>query len=299
MPELPEVYTISQDLKKNIVGYKIRNIQISKYYKLPSSVNTKLKNTIGYKIEDVDNIAKNIVIKLSKNTYIIFHLAMTGRILLRETSHKDDNWVKVVLEIEKNKKTKHLKFADMRQFGKVLVLDKHGLTTLANKYRLDPLDASVTSEKFLEAIKSKRSSIKNVFLDQKIISGVGNIYATDSLFLSKIHPRISSQDISLEDATKLLKSVRQVLKEGIKNRGSTLPDKMYVDIFGNEGHQQNHFKIYLKQKCSICNSKVEFIKINGRGTYFCPTCQVYKSTEENKLEKETKKFNKKNQKELF
>lgn len=278
MPELPEVYTISQDLKKNIIGYKIINIQTSKYYKLPSSVNTRLKNTIGLKIEDVDNIAKNIVIKLSKGTYIIFHLAMTGRILLREPSHKDDNWVKVVLEIQKDKKTKNLKFTDMRQFGKVLVLDKQGLTTLTNKYGLNPLEDSVTPEKFLSAIKSKKSNIKNVLLDQKIVSGVGNIYATDSLFLSKIHPQVSSQDITLDGATKLLKSVRQVLKEGIKNRGSTLPDKMYVDIFGNEGHQQNHFKIYLKQKCSVDNSKVEFIKINGRGTYFCPTCQIYKKT---------------------
>lgn len=293
MPELPEVYTISQDLKKNIIGYKIVNIQTSKYYKLPSSVNTKLKNTIGLKIEDVDNIAKNIVIKLSKNTYIIFHLAMTGRILLREPSHKDDNWVKVVLEIQKDKKTKNLKFTDMRQFGKVLVLDKLGLATLINKYGLNPLENSVTPEKFLKAIKSKRSNIKNVLLDQKIISGVGNIYATDSLFLSKIHPQVSSQDITLDDAAKLLKSVRQVLKEGIKNRGSTLPDKMYVDIFGNEGHQQNHFKIYLKQKCPIDNSKVEFIKINGRGTYFCPSCQVYRNT------KDKNNLVSKNQKKLF
>ncbi|MFZ2664395.1 MAG: bifunctional DNA-formamidopyrimidine glycosylase/DNA-(apurinic or apyrimidinic site) lyase [Patescibacteria group bacterium] len=289
MPELPEVYTISQDLKKNIIGYKIKNIQISKYYKLPSPINTKLKNTIGLKILDVDNIAKNVVIKLSKNTYIVFHLAMTGRILLRESSHKDDNWVKVVLELEKNKKTVNLKFADMRQFGKLLVLNKQGLSTLTNKYGLSPLEDKITPEKFLKAIKSKRSNIKNVLLDQKIISGVGNIYATDSLFLSKIHPKVSTQDITLGDATKLLKSVRQVLKEGIKNRGSTLPDKMYVDIFGNEGHQQNHFKIYLKQKCPVCNSKVEFIKINGRGTYLCPTCQVYKNTSNTKLENEENK----------
>lgn len=295
MPEFPEVYTISQDLKKNIIGYKIKNIQVFKYYKLPSPINTKLKNTIGLKILDVENIAKNIVIKLSKDTYIVFHLAMTGRILLRESGHKDDNWVKIVLELERNDKILHLKFADMRQFGKVLVLNKQGVSTLANKYGLDPLEEKITPEKFLEQIKSKKTNIKNVLLDQKIISGVGNIYATDSLFLSRIHPKTSTQDITLEDATKLLKSTRQVLREGIKNRGSTLPDKMYVDIFGKEGHQQNHFKIYLKQKCPMCNSKVEFIKINGRGTYYCPTCQLYKNFKDKKLTKEENK----NQKKLF
>jgi len=295
MPEFPEVYTISQDLKKNIIGYKIKNIQVFKYYKLPSPINTKLKNTIGLKILDVENIAKNIVIKLSKDTYIVFHLAMTGRILLRESSHKDDNWVKIVLELERNDKILHLKFADMRQFGKVLVLNKQGVSTLANKYGLDPLEEKITPEKFLEQIKSKKTNIKNALLDQKIISGVGNIYATDSLFLSRIHPKTSTQDITLEDAAKLLKSIRQVLREGIKNRGSTLPDKMYVDIFGKEGHQQNHFKIYLKQKCPVCNSKVEFIKINGRGTYYCPTCQLYKNFKDKKLTKEENK----NQKKLF
>jgi formamidopyrimidine-DNA glycosylase len=273
MPEFPEVHTISQDLKKNVIGYTINSIQISKYYKLPLSLQNALKKLVGGKILDTNNIAKNIVLKINKNSYLVFHLAMTGRILLREPSSKSDNWVKVVLELHKGKSIKHLRFTDMRQFGKVSVLSEKNLDILASKYGLMPLDVGVSPENFLNAIKSKRTNIKNVLLDQNIISGLGNIYATDALFLAKINPKTFAQDITLESAEKLLKSIREILNEGIKNRGSTLPDKMYVDIFGKPGSQQDHFKIYLKNICGVCNSKVEFIKINGRGTYFCPSCQ--------------------------
>lgn len=276
MPEFPEVHTISHDLKKNVVEFTIKNIQISKYYKLPSDIQADLKKLVGKKIQDVDNIAKNIVLKLDENSYLVFHLAMTGRILLRELSDKTDNWVKIVLEIQKGTKTKHLKFCDMRQFGKVAVLSKNNLDILVSKYGLMPLNENVSPENFLNAIKSKKTNIKNVLLNQKIISGLGNIYATDALFLANINPKTSTQDITPESAEKLLKSIREILNEGIKNRGSTLPDKVYVDIFGNPGSQQEHFKIYLKNVCDVCNSKVEFIKINGRGTYFCPTCQPLK-----------------------
>ena len=278
MPEFPEAHTISQDLKKNIVGFKIKNIQISKHYKISSTVREDLRTLIGKNVRDSSNIAKNIVLKLDENTFLVFHLAMTGRILLREPSEKTDNWVKVVLEIQKGDKIKHLRFCDMRQFGKVSVLSRSNLDSLTSKYGLMPLNSNVTVDNFLKAIKSKKTNIKNVLLDQKIVSGLGNIYATDALFLSKINPKTKTQDITLKSAEKLLKSIREIFNEGIKNRGSTLPDKMYVDIFGNSGNQQDHFKIYLKNVCDVCNSKVEFIKINGRGTYFCPTCQPLKIT---------------------
>jgi len=286
MPEFPEVYTISQDLKKNITGYTVKGIQISTNYKLPTTIKAKLKSLIGKKIVNTDNIAKNIVLELSENMYLVFHLAMTGRILLRELGSKPDNWVKVSLQLEKDNKKRLLRFADMRQFGKVLVLNKKELDNLVNKYGLNPLDKDATPEKFLKVIRSKRTNIKNLLLDQKVIAGVGNIYATDALFLSKIHPKISTQNLDLESTTTLLNSIKEVLKEGIKNRGSTLPDKMYVDIFGKEGKQQNYFKIYLKQTCPNCNSKVEIIKINGRRTYFCPTCQILLSNKNSRSTKE-------------
>ncbi len=283
MPELPEVHTISQDLKNNVVGFEIKNIQTANNYRIPDDQKKKLLKLKGKKIKDSQRIAKNIVLKISENEYLVFHLAMTGRILLRSDKDESDKWVKIVFEITKNNKTMYLKFCDMRQFGKVRVLSKDELELLQNKYGIDILNQDISAEEFLKLLKSKKSTIKNVLLDQKIISGLGNIYATETLFLSKINPKTSTQDLTLKQSEEILKNSREILKEGIKNRGSTLSDKMYVDIFGKSGSQQNHFKIYGKNICPVCNSKTMFEKINGRGTYYCPTCQPLKtSSEKNK-----------------
>jgi len=279
MPELPEVHTITQDLKKNIIGFEIKNIQISRDYRIPKEVAIKLKSLVGEKIVDSNRIAKNISLKISNGTFLVFHLAMTGRILLRQQRDKNDKWIKVVFEIVKNDEIRYLKFCDMRQFGKIQVLDSAEIDNLKNKYGLSILDHEITPEKFLTALNSKRTNVKNALLDQKIIAGLGNIYATDALFLAGINPKTSTQDIDIEMSKKLLKSSDLILKEGIKNRGSTLPDKMYVDIFGKSGKQQNYFKIYGKKICPSCGSKVEFEKINGRGTYYCPTCQPKNNNE--------------------
>ena len=295
MPELPEVHTISQDLKSNIVGFKVKNIQIAKNYRVPDDQKKKLAKLKGKKIKDSYRIAKNIVLEISENEFLVFHLAMTGRILLRENREEKDNWVKIVFEISKNDKTMYLKFCDMRQFGKVNVIDKAQLALLQNKYGIDVLKQEISPEEFLKLLKSKRSTIKNVLLEQSIISGLGNIYATDALFLSKINPKTSTQDLTLEQGQEILKKSREILKEGIKNRGSTLADKMYVDIFGKSGNQQNYFRIYGKNICPVCKSKTMFEKINGRGTYYCPTCQPLKIRTEkntgnfkNKIVKNTK-----------
>jgi len=283
MPELPEVHTISQDLKNNVVGFEIKNIQTANNYRIPDDQKKKLLKLKGKKIKDSQRIAKNIVLKISENEYLVFHLAMTGRILLRPDKDEPDKWVKIVFEITKNNKTMYLKFCDMRQFGKVRVINKDELELLQNKYGIDVLNQDISAEEFLKLLKSKKSTIKNVLLDQKIISGLGNIYATETLFLSKINPKTPTQDLTLKQSEEILKNSREILKEGIKNRGSTLSDKMYVDIFGKSGSQQNHFKIYGKNICPVCNSKTMFEKINGRGTYYCPVCQpLNTSSEKNK-----------------
>jgi formamidopyrimidine-DNA glycosylase len=273
MPELPEVHTISQDLNKHVSGYSIKGIKVTHNYKIPNDVKKKLHNIIGTKITSADRIAKNIILKLSSNEYLVFHLAMTGRILLRSDQDGKDRWVKIVFEISRDGVSKYLNFTDMRQFGKVRVLSERELDKYSNKYGLDVVKDNVDANTFLHKLSSKKTNIKNALMDQNIISGMGNIYATDALFLAKINPKTPTQYLTLNMAKNLLAKSSEILNEGIKNRGSTLPDKMYVDIFGNSGSQQEHFKIYGKRICPVCKSQVQFEKINGRGTYFCPTCQ--------------------------
>jgi formamidopyrimidine-DNA glycosylase len=199
---------------------------------------------------------------------------MTGRVLIRDPKEKKDKWVKVLLQIKKDDDVKHLRFADMRMFGRAELMSPESFVKLAEKYGPEPLDAKVGPQEFLDLLQSKRSNIKNVLLDQKIISGLGNIYATDALFIAKVHPETQTEDLTPEIAKKLLNAARSILEEGIKNRGATLPDRMYVDAFGKSGKQQKYFRIYMKEICPECETKVVFKKIAGRGTYFCPECQV-------------------------
>ncbi len=274
MPELPEVHTISTDLNGKISGHTIIDVAIFGGYTALPNNSTLLKSVKGKKVTKVDRIAKNIRFHIEDKSYILIHLAMTGQVLIRDTKHKQDKFVRMIFTMESSKnETYHVKFCDMRMFGKVVAMEEHQIENFKLKYGPEPISAATTPEVFYKQIKSKRTNIKNALLDQSIVSGLGNIYATDALFKAGVNPYTQTQDINLETATRLLETSRQELLEGITHRGSTLDDKMYIDAFGNEGSHQNHFKIYSKVHCPSCSSDVVFSKLNGRGTYHCPVCQ--------------------------
>jgi formamidopyrimidine-DNA glycosylase len=273
MPELPEVLTITKDLNEHLKGSTITNIKITDKYKVFPN-NAAFVNTVkGKKIKEVTHIAKNIVFEL-KDQFIVFHLAMTGRLLLRDRVNKTDKWIKIVFYIDNGRKESVLTFTDMRTFGKVKLYSEEGIKELKKRYGPEPIDDSAEFDVFFENVRSKRSNIKNVLLDQSKVSGLGNIYVTDTLFLAKVHPKTHTSDIDRSTAKILWDSAKKILNEGILHRGSTLPDRMYVDIFGKEGSHQDHFRVYLRDNCPDCDTKIEYIKLNSRGTYFCPSCQV-------------------------
>src|SRR3989339_2151481 len=270
MPELPETQTIAALLNKNLKGRKIVTVHVSKDYRALPSTEIFIKAVTGKEIKSVRRVAKNILIELENGNHILFHLAMTGRLLLWNDLIGNERWVKVILHLDNGTK---LTFSDMRMFGKAAILSPKQTEELAARYGPEPLDKNTTPQQLFENLKTKRTNIKNALLDQVVISGLGNIYATDALFLAKINPLTKTSEIAPEDTSRLLDAIREVLEESIKFGGSTLSDKMYVDPFGKEGTYQEHFKIYSKKNCPVCGAKVSFIKISGRGTYFCPGCQ--------------------------
>jgi len=274
MPELPEVHTITNDLLTNIVGYTIRECIITKgYVALPNS-DTFIHSVLNKRITNVERIAKNILVHLEGKGIIHFHLAMTGQILLKEYKEiPSTGWLRVLLQIEKTSLNKYLMFNDMRMFGKIAIIGEKDRETLFKKYGPEPIQKDLDVKTFIVKIKSKRTTIKNALLDQSLIAGLGNIYATDALYLAGINPELSTKELTDKQGSLLLQAAKKVLEEGIEHRGSTLEDKKYVDIFGESGTHQNYFKIYSKKVCPKCNSKVIVKKINGRGTYFCPVCQ--------------------------
>lgn len=275
MPELPEVHTIVEDLKNKIIGYEIKKVHISDRYKtIPEDKNEIISILEGSRITEVKRLAKNIIIKLNSDYFLRFHLAMTGRILIKKDEPKD-KWVHMILHLSNKEDEKKLFFSDMRMFGKIELLPEEDLSDIKQKYGPDPYTEEITPDKFLKLIKSRNTNIKNLLLNQEVIAGLGNIYVTEALYLSGIQPKTKSKQFNIEMAGKLLQSIKKVISEGIRHRGSTLPDKMYVDTAGRSGEYQKHFKIYMREKCLKCGSEVQNIKIGGRSSYFCPTCQVF------------------------
>jgi formamidopyrimidine-DNA glycosylase len=274
MPELPEVQTIVNDLNQHIIGYSIKSVKVLRTVGHYPGIATFNSEIVNQKITGIERIAKNIVIHMKSNKVMVVHLGMTGRVILQDYKQNTPKWTRVILKIQKGAITKTINLADTRMFGKITILDKSGVKNLKSNYGPDPLE-KISPAKFLQTIRSKRTIVKNVLLDQKVISGLGNIYATEALFLAKVHPESPTMKMTLNRADRLLKSARVVLREGLKNRGSTLDDKMYVDIFGKDGSHQDHFKIYGKEICPNCKNKVSYKKLNGRGTYFCPSCQTF------------------------
>lgn len=276
MPELPEVHTITHDLKKFVRGNVISFVEIRSGYKVLPGNKKFVDAVAGNKISGIRRIAKNIVMELEEGNAVLVHLAMTGRLLLRQPGFRDDKWERVVFGLA-GEKEYELRFCDMRTFGKIELLDAEGLQMLEKKYGPEPLNENLSASDFYNALISKNTNIKNALLDQKIISGMGNIYANDALWMAKIHPETRTADLTESMAERLLDSSREILTEAIKNRGSTLGDRMYIDLLGREGSHQEHFRIYSREVCPECGFTVEFMKLNGRGTFFCPGCQQLNS----------------------
>ena len=277
MPELPEVTTITNQLKKELVEKVFSNVFVNLNYKTYPSNEGFIKDVAGSKVLDVYRIAKVIIIKIAKDekeSYITIHLAMTGglRYFSSEKKHLGGDSVLVKFEFEDDS---ILTFTDQRRFGYVKLLDEREFLTLTQKYASDPFEINLKS--FEKNIKSKRTNIKNALLNQSLISGIGNIYANDALFMAKIHPETKTVILTIAQLNSLLTALKTILKEGINHKGSTLSDLMYTDIYGGYGEHQKYFRVYGKNgsPCAICTTNIEFKILNGRGTYYCLKCQPF------------------------
>lgn len=268
MPELPEVETVCEAIKQNIKSRDILKFNI---------FNSNLRWKIDKKINN--NISNNHIDKIyRRGKYIIFsfihgslliHLGMTGVIKLLK---KNIN----------NKTSKHdhfdivfkngdvLRYNDVRKFGSVHWaedLKKHFLT---KDLGVEPLSKDFNFEYLYKISKQKNVSIKNLIMNQKILTGVGNIYASESLYLSKIHPNKKSYRLTKGNHRELVLSIKKVLKKAIKSGGTSLKD--FKNIDGTPGYFKQKLLIYGKEYCK-CGEKIKNIKINGRASFFCALCQ--------------------------
>ena len=270
MPELPEVETTIRGLKP-LLGLAILNIKIHTpilRFLIPKNI-SKIKR--GVKILDIIRRGKYIKINLSNNNSIIIHLGMSGRLRLLDKKNfikgKHDHFV---LFINTNF---ILVFNDSRRFGFVdyvktnLVFKKKYMSNLGRDALGHNLDAIFLHSKISKTIVP----IKQVLLDQRIIAGIGNIYASEILFDAKISPFKKGKDISILQCKKLVFSIKKILRKAIKSGGSTLRD--YVSTDGTLGNFQNSFKVYNRDGKKISGKIVKKTVQYGRSTYYCPELQ--------------------------
>ncbi len=279
MPELPEVETIKRDLTRLIVGKKIVDIETDSPKQVQPSLTVVKKAVVGETIKKVDRRAKLLYITLTKGNVLAFHLKMTGRLLVRKKGARRDDWQHVVIKLQNSKTPKlkgkdlELRFCDLRKFGWVrLIKSKKELEKVLSQFGPDALDG-ISLREFQTVLSKSRRAVKLVIMDQAKIAGVGNIYASDALNLAEINPKKEASKLTSEEIKKLYQAIIKVLKAGIKYRGAS--DQYYLDALGHKGKYQEHFLTYNREgkKCFNCGGVVKKIKLGGRGTYFCSSCQ--------------------------
>ncbi len=273
MPELPEVETIKRDLQTKVLNRAFVNIWTDTRKIIKKDFiffKRKIKNS---KVKKIERKGKNIIILLSNNYYLLIHLKMTGHLLYGQMpieknkwyQDKNNHYLRVIFFLD-NKKI--LALSDLRKFAKIELLLEKELEKELRKIGPDPLE--ITFSEFQKRLP-KKGKIKTVLMNQKFVSGIGNIYADEILWEAKIHPL---KDISkIKDLKPLFLIIKKVLKKGIKLRGSSISD--YRDLFGKKGSFDKKTKAYQKEgkNCFRCKKIIKRIKINNRSSCFCPACQ--------------------------
>lgn len=272
MPELPEVETVKETLKKKILKRKIIDAQVlwPSIIEFPS-VNEFVDSIKGQTINDIKRRGKWLMFELD-NYYLLSHLRMEGRYYIK---HKEDSFDKhehVCFILDDNTE---LRYKDTRKFGKMHLIEKDKIYSVKplNELGLEPWDKNLTSSYLKEKYMNIKLPIKTTLLNQSIIVGIGNIYADEILFLCNINPLTSSKSLMNKDLDNIIKYTRKVLESAIKKGGTTI--KTYESSEGVHGRFQNELLVHnhSEKPCSICGTMIKKIVVNGRGTYYCPKCQ--------------------------
>ena len=272
MPELPEVETVKNTLKRLVLTRTIKSVVV-RYdniieYPMSDEFIEKIKNQ---KINDIHRRGKWLLFELS-DFYLLSHLRMEGKYFLKTNHDELDKHEHIIFKLDNGEE---LRYRDTRKFGKMWLVDKKEIDECKpiKELGLEPWDKELTGEYLLDKYKNKRLPIKSVLLDQSIITGIGNIYADEILFLSKLNPCQISSSLSIDDCNNIIKYTKEVLEKAIELGGTTI--RTYESSEGVHGRFQNNLLVHNKkgEKCPNCDTIIEKIVVGGRGTYYCKVCQ--------------------------
>ncbi|MBU0514998.1 MAG: bifunctional DNA-formamidopyrimidine glycosylase/DNA-(apurinic or apyrimidinic site) lyase [Proteobacteria bacterium] len=266
MPELPEVETVAQGLRRTILRKKLKGVEVF----LPKTVrHGDLRDLVGRTVRRVDRVGKLMLLRWSGEMTLLWHLKMTGQILLARPA---ETLVKHT-HLRFSFNGLDLRFVDLRQFGYVKLVPTAEAEAQAEFRALGPDALGLDHSEFLERIRGRRGRIKPLLLNQSFIAGIGNIYADESLFRAGIHPLTPASDLSHDQRRRLFGAINDVLTEALSLGGSSI--SRFCDVHGKLGYFQTRHQVYRRHQeaCPACGSVIERFRLGGRGTHFCPQCQ--------------------------
>ncbi|NOR16826.1 bifunctional DNA-formamidopyrimidine glycosylase/DNA-(apurinic or apyrimidinic site) lyase [candidate division WOR-3 bacterium] len=273
MPELPEVETIRRELKTKIINQKIKNCIILRRDVIAYPGPKKFyRSIVNEEIIDVIRRAKYLILELTNNKRLIFHLRLSGTISLKNYDAEPERFTRVIVKLQ----AYQLFFNEPRALGRIyLVKNGENPKILKGFFNLgyEPISPEFDFNYLRKKIKGRKARIKSLLLDQHICAGIGNIYSDEALFQAGVRPLRRAHRLTIEETFKLLLSLKDVLNKAIDNFGTSVSDYKRTD--GKNGSFQDFLYVYSKEgePCRVCGTKIVVRKIGSRSTRYCPKCQ--------------------------
>lgn len=283
MPELPEVETVRRGLEHLIGGFQINDIQIYDRRSLKRNVGNEVefkKELIGLRLEQFERRGKFLWIPLSQDRSLVTHLGMSGQILVRNPAQPLDKFERIRISVQKARKNLEFRFVDQRLFGGIYLDD----LVQTNSYGTipksvmhiapDPLESIFDIERVARVFAGRIAGIKSLIMNQQILSGIGNIYADETLWLSRIHYLTPGASLEKNKIKRVIQVAQEVLSEAV-NQGGTSFDQQYKNVNGESGTFSQSLNAYGRTglPCPRCGTNIKRDAWSNRGSHFCPRCQ--------------------------
>jgi formamidopyrimidine-DNA glycosylase len=278
--ELPEVEVMRRDLERDVVGKKIKAVEVKssknamrviRRHKTRKDFTSRL---VGHKITKAERRGKYVLLHLDDGDVLVVHFGMSGQFQRANGRVALPGHTHVVVTFQQGG---DLRFVDPRTFGELFVAtaDEVGKIKELQHIAIDPLDQVFTWPTFQYLLAQRAAKMKPLLMDQKFISGLGNIYSDEVLFAAGLRYDRVSDTLSSQEVRRLYRAIQEIVQDAIKARGTTLDDEAYVDLFGKPGEYQAELKVYGREglPCRRCRTPIQSVKIAQRSSYFCPQCQ--------------------------
>jgi len=274
------VEVMRRDLEKEVVGKKVRDVEVRPHRNAMRVIRRHSRRKefadrlAGRKFTKIDRKGKYLLLYLDDGDVLVVHFGMSGQLLRGTKRQSLPQHTHVVIGFQQGG---DLRFVDPRTFGEMFVTgaDQLGKIKELDHIAIDPLEDTFTWQEFSAELARRATKLKPLLMDQKFVSGLGNIYSDEVLFAAGLRYDRMSDSLSSQEVRRLYRAMREVLQDAVRFRGTTLDDDAYVDVFGKPGEFAPELKVYGRKglACRRCRTPIDAVKLSGRTSYFCPQCQ--------------------------